>query len=71
MLQSGRSGKHFVQVRFRSCAEAFVGGYSSAGPGWFWDVLNPDPGWLNNEAMGPYQSDREAWSDVRCLRDGE
>jgi hypothetical protein len=71
VLQSGRSGKHFVQVRFRSCADAFGGGHSSAGPGWFWDVLNPDPGWLNNDEMGPYDSDQDAWSDVRCLRDGE
>jgi hypothetical protein len=76
VLQSGRSGKHFVQVRFRSCVDAFCtdafgGGYSSTGLGWYWDVLNPDPGWLSNDEMGPYDSDQEAWSDVRCLRDGE
>jgi len=69
-LQSGRTGKYFVQVRFRSCVDAF-GQDSSAVAGWYWDVLNPDPGWLNNDEMGPYDSDEEAWSDVRCLRDGE
>ena len=69
MLQSGRFGKHFVQVRFRSCTEAFVGGLKRRA-GWFWDVLNPDPGWLNNDEMGPYDSDKEAWSDVRSSATG-
>lgn len=41
--------------------------------GWYVDAVNPDPLWLNNDALGPYTTPEEALADVRrgCRSDAD
>jgi hypothetical protein len=64
----GRSGRFHVWVRFWTAAEACGRADFGEGPGWYWEVSNPDPGWMVNGVMGPCKSSREAWEEVACLR---
>lgn len=67
LVQSGRVGKFRVRVLFWSAAYTSRSGDTSPGPGWYWVTCNPDPGWMVDGAMGPYESDTKAWEDARCL----
>jgi len=69
--QTGRVRRYHVSVRFRPAADSY--GYSErgSGPGWFWDVTNPDPAWMDNSTMGPYQTSETAWSDASCVGQDE
>jgi len=69
--QTGRVRRFHAWVRFRTAADSY--GYSDygSGPGWYWDVANPDPRWLNNCTMGPYKTSEEAWSDASFVGQDE
>jgi hypothetical protein len=69
--RTNRVRRFHVWVRFRTSADSY--GYSDfgSGPGWYWDVTNPDPAWMNNCAMGPYKTPEEAWSDASCVGQDE
>ncbi|HET8723862.1 MAG TPA: hypothetical protein VFM53_06610 [Anaeromyxobacteraceae bacterium] len=71
LLQTGRSGKFHVWVRYRSGADAVGRGDFGSGVGWYWDVTNPDPCWLVDGVMGPCRSASEAWSEAACLVEQE
>ena len=71
ILQTGRAGKFRVWVRFLNAGEAFGQSEFGSGPGWYWDVTNPDPGWIMSCTMGPYLTPEEAWDDAHCLREQE
>jgi hypothetical protein len=71
LLQTGRSGKFRVWVRYRSGADAIGRGDFGSGVGWYWDVTNPDPGWLVDGVMGPCDSAAEAWREAACLVEEE
>jgi hypothetical protein len=68
MRRAGRSGRFHVWVRFWTAAEACGRADFGGGPGWYWDVTNPDPGWLVNGVMGPCKSSQEAWEEVAWLQ---
>lgn len=34
-------------------------------PGWYFEAANPDPSWINNDAIGPYETLDDARDDVR------
>ena len=65
--RTGRVRRFHVRIRFRPAVDCC--GYSDfgSGPGWYWDVTNPDPAWMNNCTMGPYKTPEEAWSDASCV----
>jgi hypothetical protein len=69
IYQTGRVGKFNAWVRFWSAAESIGWCDFGVGPGWYWDVTNPDPGWIMSCTMGPYKAAEDAWSDARCLEE--
>ena len=71
LLQTGRAGKFRVWVRFFNAGEALGQSEFGGAPGWYWDVTNPDPGWIMSCTMGPYLTPEEAWEDAHCLREQE
>ena len=69
--QTGRVRRFHVWVRFRSADDSYGTSDSGSGPGWYWDVTNPNPAWMNNCTMGPYKTAEEAWSDASCVGQDE
>ncbi len=71
LRQSGRVRRFHVAVVFWTAADTY--GYSDfgPGPGWYWIVRNPDPGWRFCDPTGPYATPDEAWSDASCLGQDE
>jgi hypothetical protein len=69
--RTGRVRRFHVRVRFRPAVDCC--GYSDfgSGPGWYWDVTNPDPAWLVDGTMGPCKTPEEAWSDASYLGQDE
>ena len=65
--QTGRSGKFHVWVHYWDGAGSIGRGEFGSGAGWYWDVTNPDPGWIMTGTMGPCASASDAWSDASCL----
>ena len=69
--QTGRVRRFHVWVRFRPAADSYGYSDSDSGPGWYWDVTNPDPAWMNDCTMGPYKTAEQAWSDASCVGQDE
>lgn len=69
--QTGRAGKFHVWVHYWDGAGALGRGDFGSGAGWYWDVTNPDPGWIVDGIMGPCDSADAAWSDAACLAEQE
>lgn len=69
--QTGRSGKFHVWVHYWDGAGSIDRGDFGSGAGWYWDVTNPDPGWITNGVMGPCDSADEAWDEASCLAEQE
>ena len=56
-------------VRFFNAGEALGQSEFGGAPGWYWDVTNPDPGWIMSCTMGPYLTPEDA-SGGRALPPG-
>jgi hypothetical protein len=69
LLRPGRSGRFRVWVAFWTAAETYGLPDVSPGPGWYWDVSNPDPAWVMSVTMGPYRTPEEAWEEAGHLED--
>jgi hypothetical protein len=69
--QTGRVRRFHVWVRFRTAADSYGHSDLGPGPGWYWDVTNPDPAWLVDGTMGPYKTSEKAWSDASFVGQDE
>ncbi len=69
LYQTRRFGRFRVRLHFLDAAGSLGWADFGSGPGWFWDVANPDPGWIMTCTMGPYETPEEAWDDASHVGD--
>ncbi len=63
-----RIGRRKWKLFFVDPADARRDDAEHTEPGWYFEAANPDPSWISNDAIGPYDTLEDARDDarVRC-----